>query len=358
MTRVHHRRGEIGFYLRWALVRLSLVTALLSGISEFSAFGSISQYPPTGIGFGGGELVLGHFVHSSGDAPLNLNAVEVPLLFVLGVFTNHFYEFHLATIPLPTYDGWELHVNLWTIAILLLAYPATTFVLARVSLSRRRRRGLCLNCGYDLRGNVSGQCSECGERDGRGIEQPSSSRNDPEFVERLQIKACDRRPLLWILAILAVSMETLAIVSYYRPSEEPGLDGTAQWGIWLNEAWLGVWRFARSDSGADEISQFELPYMVRYIHFTESGVTYDSSPSAAKFDHWGLALYMWPLVALLGAYPAYAVTLELIRIITRRRRGLCGNCGYDLRGNDSGRCPECGNRFDPRTIPRDTTNHG
>lgn len=27
---------------------------------------------------------------------------------------------------------------------------------------------------------------------------------------------------------------------------------------------------------------------------------------------------------------------------TRRQRGLCERCGYDLRGNTSGRCPECG----------------
>ncbi len=26
----------------------------------------------------------------------------------------------------------------------------------------RRRHGLCLRCGYDLRGNESGRCSECG----------------------------------------------------------------------------------------------------------------------------------------------------------------------------------------------------
>jgi hypothetical protein len=27
---------------------------------------------------------------------------------------------------------------------------------------RRQRRGLCPNCGYDLTGNVSGVCPECG----------------------------------------------------------------------------------------------------------------------------------------------------------------------------------------------------
>ena len=29
--------------------------------------------------------------------------------------------------------------------------------------SDRRRKGLCLSCGYDLTGNVSGVCPECGE---------------------------------------------------------------------------------------------------------------------------------------------------------------------------------------------------
>ncbi len=27
---------------------------------------------------------------------------------------------------------------------------------------RRQKRGLCVNCGYDLTGNVTGVCSECG----------------------------------------------------------------------------------------------------------------------------------------------------------------------------------------------------
>lgn len=30
--------------------------------------------------------------------------------------------------------------------------------------SRMRRAGLCIKCGYNLEGNVSGVCSECGER--------------------------------------------------------------------------------------------------------------------------------------------------------------------------------------------------
>src|SRR5206468_4099930 len=33
----------------------------------------------------------------------------------------------------------------------------------RACVMRRRRLGLCPRCGYDLRGNTSGKCSECGE---------------------------------------------------------------------------------------------------------------------------------------------------------------------------------------------------
>lgn len=39
------------------------------------------------------------------------------------------------------------------------------------------------------------------------------------------------------------------------------------------------------------------------------------------------------------------------RITERRRHGLCIGCGYDLRGLDGGRCPECGRS---RTIGAET----
>ena len=46
------------------------------------------------------------------------------------------------------------------------AFPAAWLVIAFIRgplrLWRRRRRGLCLECGYNLEGNVSGVCPECG----------------------------------------------------------------------------------------------------------------------------------------------------------------------------------------------------
>ncbi len=50
---------------------------------------------------------------------------------------------------------------------------------------------------------------------------------------------------------------------------------------------------------------------------------------------------LWPPVILL-AYPTLALIRGPVRRWRRRRKGLCAKCGYDLTGNVSGACPECG----------------
>jgi hypothetical protein len=41
----------------------------------------------------------------------------------------------------------------------------------------------------------------------------------------------------------------------------------------------------------------------------------------------------------------------VVRLIRRRTAGLCRECGYDLTGNVSGKCPECGLKIH-RAVPR------
>ncbi len=53
----------------------------------------------------------------------------------------------------------------------------------------------------------------------------------------------------------------------------------------------------------------------------------------------------WVPVVLLGVYPCFTLTRASVRRHLRRRRGrrgLCVTCGYNLVGNVSGICPECG----------------
>ena len=52
-----------------------------------------------------------------------------------------------------------------------------------------------------------------------------------------------------------------------------------------------------------------------------------------------LTLLAMAVVAL--AFCVYG-TIVFIRTLWRRRLGLCLGCGYDLCGNRSGICPECG----------------
>ena len=57
----------------------------------------------------------------------------------------------------------HVRISLWLVAMLSGAYPAVAFVRGPLRRRRRRRRGLCVRCAYDLTGNKSGVCPECGQ---------------------------------------------------------------------------------------------------------------------------------------------------------------------------------------------------
>jgi hypothetical protein len=51
----------------------------------------------------------------------------------------------------------------WAPAVLLLPYPILVLARGPIRRRRRRRKGLCIHCGYDLRGLTETRCPECGE---------------------------------------------------------------------------------------------------------------------------------------------------------------------------------------------------
>lgn len=53
---------------------------------------------------------------------------------------------------------------LWVPCFILAVYPTIAFINGPYRRYRRRKKGLCLKCGYNLTGNVTGICSECGEQ--------------------------------------------------------------------------------------------------------------------------------------------------------------------------------------------------
>ena len=54
-----------------------------------------------------------------------------------------------------------IRIPLWATFILLSLYPAIAFIRGPFRRYRCRKKGLCLTCGYNLTGNISGVCPEC-----------------------------------------------------------------------------------------------------------------------------------------------------------------------------------------------------
>jgi hypothetical protein len=83
----------------------------------------------------------------------------------LNVFTITSYV--LPTQPMRDFTrDWLGVVSVechWAVVLVLLAsYPIVSFIRGPLRRWRRRRKGLCVRCGYNLTGNTSGVCPECG----------------------------------------------------------------------------------------------------------------------------------------------------------------------------------------------------
>lgn len=52
---------------------------------------------------------------------------------------------------------------LWVPLLLFAAYPILVFIRGPLSRRARRKRNECVHCGYNMTGNESGVCPECGE---------------------------------------------------------------------------------------------------------------------------------------------------------------------------------------------------
>lgn len=65
------------------------------------------------------------------------------------------------------------------------------------------------------------------------------------------------------------------------------------------------------------------------------------APPGDGFAHAGIRLWL-PSVLLIVAWYVLLRVPHRVRRILRAKRGLCLQCGYNLTGNWSGVCPECG----------------
>jgi predicted RNA-binding Zn-ribbon protein involved in translation (DUF1610 family) len=72
---------------------------------------------------------------------------------------------HISTAD-PPFIFWKPHITGWVVFPLWMPFLAVAIPTAFLWHRDRRRipPGHCQACGYDLTGNVSGKCPECGEK--------------------------------------------------------------------------------------------------------------------------------------------------------------------------------------------------
>ena len=71
-----------------------------------------------------------------------------------------------------------LHFPHWAVVLALGTPPTLWWIVPRLRRCLRRRKGLCISCGYDLRGSTD-KCPECGTPVPREAPPPSGGEKSP-----------------------------------------------------------------------------------------------------------------------------------------------------------------------------------
>ena len=112
----------------------------------------------------GGVEVIEETAHDTTNPPTWPTDISLQPLLVRHSFLDHrarrLHRDSRAAFIMATCTRLEL----WPVFLIFATYPATAFVRGPVRRWRRRKRGLCVHCGYNLTGLADPRCPECGER--------------------------------------------------------------------------------------------------------------------------------------------------------------------------------------------------
>jgi hypothetical protein len=325
----------------------------------------------------------------------------------------------------PTIAGIEhsIEFRLSSLAMLMLIYPLIRFFRGPLRRARWRANGCCRWCGYDLTGNESGVCPECGEDATYISDFPTASKPMPVWLPRplralkrftapprlvwseLRTRVPNQRRSVRIgssVVCVASLLLVFATVFVWYFGQRGFMRDWSRCGNWYALA-LPIaqpdprsnWFDLRSDEpplvpigerrdGGPSI-RFAISPPSRYVtveglrfgriraaYFT---LNFDAKPAAepVSFRFAGIDVSRTntqaprfleharslPIGSIMGVersviLPCWIVlTAALIFPLTlfyrgplrrarRRANGCCRWCGYDLTGNESGVCPECG----------------
>lgn len=84
-----------------------------------------------------------------------------------------------------------------------------------------------------------------------------------------------------------------------------------------------------------------------FISYSNTGINFPRPPDkpVCIVAGWSVSVAYWFLCLAFGTYPViFFIRGYRYRRVQRESSQPCTQCGYDLQGNESGKCPECGTR--------------
>jgi len=145
------------------------------------------------------------------------------------------------------------------------------------------------------------------------------------------------------LALLALPFTlTLWYKSHFRP-EQHRFDLTLYRSVWVysNNGVFGI-NILTLPTGAPSKSEFRTTMQSSVFVPLKKSFELSSTRKGKNRIMW-IVFPLWLPNAVLAAICGLGLLYGPILRGWRRRHGCCADCGYDLRGLRSTRCPECGN---------------
>ncbi len=144
-------------------------------------------------------------------------------------------------------------------------------------------------------------------------------------------------PLKWCFLALTVLLVTALMTTVFIGIDAGVTFAETSFRIWLQDGKIGLGVSGDAGKGFYSHLWTNEPFQIRYWDFkTSTGII--ASDITGTYWRGFFTPILYPLI------PSMGITIWLFIRSRRPRAGHCMSCGYDLTGNTSGQCPECGHK--------------